>query len=43
MFLVFQPIVLPEFEDDYFEEDPELDSLLFPDEDFSEEDDYDDE
>ena len=43
MFLVFQPIVLPEFEEDYYEEDPELDSLLFPDEDFSEEDDFDDE
>ncbi len=44
MFLVFQPMVLPEFEDDeYFEEDPELDSLLFPDEEISEENDYDDE
>ena len=33
MFMVFQQIVMPEFGDDeYFEEDPEFDSLLFPDE-----------
>ncbi len=43
MFLVFQPMVLPEFEEDYFEEDTELDSLLFPEEEISEEDEYDDE
>ena len=43
MFMVFQQIVLPEFDEDYYDEDPELDSLLFPEEDFSEEDDYEDE
>jgi len=43
MFLVFQPMLLPEFEEDFYEENPELDSLLFPEEDYYEEDENDDE